>query len=136
MIKKALLISFVAASPAIADDAEIHRYADSEDVAMECALGFDQLRADVQDVERMELVSETDGEEAYMIQGVSFTLTKAGHDAHPMIVRREIIEDAGALDIKTSGCGFGDKEAFEKQLASYLELNQKFITKSKFRIDQ
>ncbi|MDJ0921244.1 MAG: hypothetical protein QNI84_08955 [Henriciella sp.] len=56
-----------------------------------------------------------------------YALTRDTHPAHPMIVRRKVIEEDGQVSIRSTGCGYGDKAASDELMAQYKELDASII---------
>lgn len=102
---------------------------------LDCPQGFEALQSEAIAIDGMELVTETDEQIAYMSGPVSFALTKEGHFAHPMIVRRDVIvDDPEDLSISMAGCGYGAKEAFDKTMERFTLLNERFLLQQKIQI--
>ncbi len=54
--------------------------------------------------------------------GVVYVFTQPGQPAHPAVYRRQIVrvqaaDGAGGVTFGTSGCGFGDPEAFRQWMS-------------------
>lgn len=112
-------------------------YRDDEEKAMLCDVGFATLRENLLGLDGMELVTESDSQEAYMKGAVSFTLTKSGHEAHPVIVRREIVpQDDGGAQIDMSACGYENRAGTEALLSKFAALNKQYELRSKFALGQ
>lgn len=54
-----------------------------------------------------------------------YTLTMPQHPAHPTIVKRAVVAEAGSVSISTSACGYGDKAAFDRLMVEFDELTRK-----------
>ena len=122
--------------------ADFHQYS-TGGLRLDCTLGFEKLTADAIAMEGMEMATETDEQIAYMTpDGVSFTMTKEAHYAHPMILRRDIIigdgeKVANGVDevrIDMAACGYGAKEASDQVMERFALLNEQFILQQKIRI--
>jgi hypothetical protein len=88
-------------------------------VTLDCSLGFDALKAKItaqpglnpapqEPTEPYRAYSTADGHASYFI-------TAAGAPAHPAI----LMQQAQGGEMKNSGCGYGDKPAYD-QLVAYL----------------
>ena len=121
--------------------ADYNRYFNSE-LSLDCTLGFEQLTADAIAIDGMIMAQETDDQLAYMTpEGVSFTMTKEAHFAHPMIVRRDIIVGEGEavangddIRIDMAACGYGEKEASDRMMYAFALLNERFMLQEKVRV--
>ncbi len=122
--------------------ADFHRYS-TGGLRLDCTLGFEKLAADAIAMEGIEMATETDEQIAYMTpDGVSFTMTKEGHFAHPMILRRDVVFGDGELvangvdevRIDMAACGYGAKEASDRVMERFAALNEQFIFQQKIRI--
>ena len=90
---------------------------------LDCALGFDALAAQFAAAKPTPYASadpllETSSDNDLRL----YTVTRAGHPAHPMAVKRQI-KVGGATTVETSACGFGDKAAFETLIQQIYQLN-------------
>lgn len=102
---------------------------------LDCPQGFDKLRAEAIAVEGMEMVTETDEQIAYMSGPISYTLTKEGHFAHPMIVRRDVVvAEPEKLSVSMAACGYGGKEASDKTMERFALLNERFLLQQKIQV--
>ena len=119
----------------------IHGYS-TGDLKLDCVLGFENLTAYAIAMDGMELAAETEEQIAYITpDGVSFTLTKETHYAHPMIIRRDVVlgdgeEVAGGekIRIDMAACGYGTKESSDRMMEAFALLNKRYILSQKIRI--
>ena len=85
---------------------------------LDCAKGFDALAAAVAAAPRLQLAAppgEPYGFYNAADGAISFVVTKPEAPAHPAILRQA----AAGGTMRTTGCSFGDKAAYE-QLVGYL----------------
>ncbi len=102
---------------------------------LDCPQGFEQLQADAIAMDGMEMVTETDEQIAYMSEGVSFTMTKDGHYAHPMIIRRDVIvAGQDKISVSMAACGYGSKEDSDNVMERFAVLNERFLLQQKIQI--
>lgn len=122
--------------------ADFHQYSVGG-LRLDCTLGFEKLKADAIAMETMELATETDEQIAYVTpDGVSFTMTKEPHYAHPMILRRDVVLGDGEkvasgvdeIRIDMAACGYGSKESSDRVMERFAFLNEQFILQQKIRV--
>jgi len=53
-----------------------------------------------------------------------YTYTLPGAAGHPAIVRRQIVQRGGQVDLDMSACGWGDKTGFDTLMKQFHELNE------------
>ena len=109
-------------------------YANS-DFELECDKGFLALTADALAIEGMDLVTETQEQRAYMAGGVSYTITKEGHAAHPAIVRRDVVvKGPEDISIAMAVCGYGSQQAAEALVQRMDILNEQYLLRLKITV--
>ena len=111
-----------------------HAYSDS-DLALDCTKSFSDLKLRMLAIDSIKKVTETDTQIAYMSDGISYTLTKNDHYAHPMIVRRDVVfDDDNKVDIKMAGCGYGSREDSDRLMQSFTNLNARYLLQQKVKV--
>ncbi|MEM8770342.1 MAG: hypothetical protein AAGD92_01720 [Pseudomonadota bacterium] len=130
----AISLLMFAATTAAEDEKPPHFYED-DDLQLDCTLGFDNLKTSALEIEGIELLSQNETQVAYGVNPISFTITKEGHPAHPMILRRDIlVDDDDKVDVKMAACGYGSKEDADKVVKKFRVMNEQFLLKYKLRL--
>jgi hypothetical protein len=89
-------------------------------VALDCAQGFEALKAKIASQPGLDAAPKEPSEpyRAYSTSDgqASYFVTEPGAPAHPAIMMQQVTPSG----VKTTGCGFGDKAAYD-QLAAYIQ---------------
>ena len=111
-----LLVSLAASTP---------HHANAADVELVCSKGFEALLGEIKaQPETEQQKVDTNQFEVYAIGFNLYSVTTARHPAHPVIVRRQIIESKEGISIEMTACSFGDKKAFEALMKEFENLNE------------
>ena len=102
----------------------------NEPVDFDCSRGVTELSLCIFNREGIDWLKNAGPQFAAIYDGQAvYALTREGHPAYPMIVRREVkAGDDGETKIVTTACGYGDKAASDQLIEDYKQLDSDIIT--------
>jgi hypothetical protein len=97
---------------------------------LDCAKTPDALRAEIVATQGVKPYAGSDPllEQWYDSAANLYAATKAGHPAHPVVVKR-VLNQGARTTVDTSACGFGDKAAFDALMIQIDGLNRALIAR-------
>jgi hypothetical protein len=119
-----IYISLVSAS--LAEESSQHHEYPKSGSDLDCEVGFDSLKSVILAIDGIQPAGNNHEFESYaaLSDHSIYVFTKQGHYAHPMIIKRKVTQDNGAIVVVITGCGYNSKRNSDRLMKEFRNLNE------------